>query len=284
MAPITFALIAFLAWGSGDIFGTVATRRLGAFPTTFWSYLSRIIIFGLYIPFAIKDFVYYTPSLLLLNLLLGLLLLIGFLTFNQGLKIANPSIVGTISAAFVGVVVLLSILFFGDHISFTQGIFISVIFAGVVLTSLDFKVLKIKNLLTGGVVLALITMLTWGVYFTFIKIIVKEVGWFWPNYISFTLVIILLAISRIKKIELPNPIIKKAFFPLIATVILTGTAEFCYNFALSKGYGSIVAPIAGAYPVLFVFLSYLVFKEPLSRQQKIGVVVSLIGITALSFM
>jgi uncharacterized membrane protein len=98
------------------------------------------------------------------------------------------------------------------------------------------------------------------------------------------LVIILFAISQIKNISLSNPIIKKAFWPLLATVVLTGIAEFCFNYALQKGYGSIVAPIAGAYPTLFVLLSYLVFREPINRQQKAGIFVTLLGITVLSFL
>lgn len=282
MIPITFALIAYFAWGSGDIFGTFVTRKLGSYPTTFWSYLFRIVIFGAFIPFALKDFTHYTPSLILLNLFLALLLLIGFQAFNQALRVANPSIVGTIAASFIAVVVVLSIIFLGDKISLVQGLFIGVIFLGVILTSLDFSALKIANFRQSGILLALVAMFSWGIYFTFIKLVVKDVGWFWPNYISFTLVIILFAISRVRKIALPSPFIKKIGWLLLADVLLTGTAEFCFNYGLQKGYGSIVAPIAGAYPTLFVLLCYFVFKEPISKQQKIGIVVTLVGITFLS--
>jgi drug/metabolite transporter (DMT)-like permease len=173
MTPIAFALIAYFSWGSGDIFGTLASRRLGAYSTTFWGYLFRIIIFGSFIPFTIKDFGNYTPPLLLLNISLGLLLLTGFLTFNHGLRIANPSIVGTISASFVAIVVVLSIIFLGDKVSFAQGIFIALIFFGVILTSLDFSALNMKNLSKSGIFFALISMLSWGLYFTFVKTIIK---------------------------------------------------------------------------------------------------------------
>lgn len=282
MIPITFALIAYLAWGSGDIFGTIAVRRLSSYSAAFWSYFLRIIVFSALIPFMIKDFAYYTPSLFFLNLFLGLILLIGFLSFNQGLKVANPSIVGTISASFVALVVIFSILFLGDFITLVQGAFIAVILFGVVLTSLDLSAVKIQNFRNSGIFFALMAMFFWGIYFTFIKIVIKEVGWFWPNYISFTLVIVLYLASKIRKIELPNLILKKAFWPTLGAVLLTGTAEFCFNYALQKGYGSIVAPIAGAYPTLFVLLSFIIFREPLTKQQKIGIAVSLVGITALS--
>ena len=30
-------------------------------------------------------------------------------------------------------------------------------------------------------------MVAWGIYFTFVKIPIQQIGWFWPNYISFSL-------------------------------------------------------------------------------------------------
>ena len=70
---------------------------------------------------------------------------------------------------------------------------------------------------------------------------------------------------------------------LVIYFTLTGSmGNFAYNLGLSHGYATIIAPIAGSYPTLFVILSYLVFKQKLTRQQLLGVIVSLIGIVALS--
>jgi uncharacterized membrane protein len=49
------------------------------------------------------------------------------------------------------------------------------------------------------------------------------------------------------------------------------------------GAAAIVAPIAGAYPTLFVFLSRFVFKDRLTKQQGFGIVVTLVGIVLLAF-
>ena len=53
MQPIIFALVSYIGWGVGDIFGTIAARKLGAYSTTIWSYLSRVLIFSPYILFAL---------------------------------------------------------------------------------------------------------------------------------------------------------------------------------------------------------------------------------------
>jgi len=90
--PLLFALISYFGWGSGDIFGTIAARKLGAYSASLYSYILRIGIFGLYIPFALADLSNLTRDTFLLNIGLGVLLLIGFVAFNEALRIANPSL------------------------------------------------------------------------------------------------------------------------------------------------------------------------------------------------
>ncbi len=171
MPAIFFALISYLGWGIGDIFGTIATRRIGAYATSFWGYSFAFPIESLYIPFAIQDLTKLTPGILILNLFLGLLLLGAFVIFNEALRVGNASLVGAISASFGALVVLFSILFLGESINSKQIISILIIFLGVVFCSLNFKELKHKFALDKGVLLAIIAMLCWGIYFTFIKIL-----------------------------------------------------------------------------------------------------------------
>ena len=83
------------------------------------------------------------------------------------------------------------------------------------------------------------------------------------------------------KLEFPK---KKVLVPLVLSILLVRTAEFSYNFALTKGFASVVAPIAGANPTLFVMLAFFVFKEPLTKHQIIGIIITLTGIVALSFL
>lgn len=285
MQAIIFALISYFGWGVGDIFGTIATRKLGAYQVTFWSYLIRLMLFSLYIPFALHDLFGLTGGTFLLNILLGLLLLVGFLAFNEGLRIASPSLVGTIAASFVGLVVVFSIVFLKESINSLQAFSIAVIFFGLLLAMLNFEeIRKGKHGMSRGVFLAFVAMVSWGIYFTFIKIPVKEIGWFWPNYISFMLFPLVFLFIKFKKIKLPSPNFHNALFPLVLAVILTGIAEFSFNFGISKGLTAIVAPIAGSYPTLFAILAFFVFKDKITRQQILGIIVTLMGIVGLSIL
>lgn len=282
MSYIYFALMAFFGWGVGDIFGTIAARKMGAFSSLIWSYGLRLLIFSAYIPFAWHLLHNYSVGLVALNLVLATLLLSGWLAFNEGLRIANPSIVGTIASAYIALVVLLSLIFLGESLTAPQVLAILSVFIGLIFVGLDFSVFRKINFLSHGVALAIIAMIGWGIYFTFVKILVRHVGWFWPNYISFSLLLVLVAFSKLRKITIKSPLQVNSTFPLLATVILTATAEFSFNFAISRGQSSVVAPIAGSNVMLFVLLSSLVFHEAITSRQKVGVGLLLAGIVALS--
>lgn len=70
--------------------------------------------------------------------------------------------------------------------------------------------------------------------------------------------------------------------PIIGTCLLIFGGTFSYNFAISIGQVALIAPIAGSSSTLFVVLAFLVFKDPIRRQQIVGIITTLIGIVLLS--
>lgn len=269
----------------GDIFGAIASRKIGAYSTTFWSFVIAVIFFGFYTPFAFKELHKISLEIILLNLFLGILFIIGNTVFNEALRISNASLVGTIAASFAALTFVLSMIFFKESVTIRQLIFILVIFTGVILSSLNFSDLKNKKLFSDkGILYALIAMVCWGVYFAFIKIPVKEIGWFWPNYFTFLLFPLIFLYMRFRKIKLEKPNYKKAMLPLIIGGILLRSGDLSFNYAINNGLTAIVAPIAGSYPTLFVFLAFLVFKDPIKKQQILGILTTLVGIVFLSFL
>src|SRR3989338_2363076 len=126
-------------------------------------------------------------------------------------------------------------------------------------------------------------MICWGIYFTFIKIPVQQIGWFWPGYISvLTSLPGIWFFIKLREIKLSKFNFKGSFYPLFANAFLLGVGALSFNLAIEKGFTSIVAPIAGSYPTIFVLLAYLIFKDPITRQQIFGIIVTLIGIVLLS--
>lgn len=284
MFPILFALIAYFGWGSGDVFTAIGSRKIGAYSMALWTILLGFVLSALYAPFALNTLLGMRVEILALNIGLGIILAAAWYMFNRALEIANPTIVGTIGASFTALVFIFSIVFLKETVNINQLLAFILVFVGLILSSLDFKALK-KNLkLDKGIIFAILVMVIWGIYFTFIKIPIREIGWYWSNMVSMAVMTILsLSFIKIKKIKLVNPAKRKAIMLIFASTILVTAGTFSFNAALETGKSTIVAPIAGSYPTLFVVLSYFVFKEPLTKQQVLGVLAALVGIVALAF-
>jgi len=284
MFPILFALIAFVGWGSGDIFGGVISRKIGGYSSSFWLYLFGLLISSLLIPFFWSSLGSISPQMWLLIISLNIIGPIPVVALYEGIRVGNASLVGTMGAAFAALTVVLSVIFLGDRLSLFQTLSIIVILAGLILSSTQLKSLNFKSIFADkGVPYGLVAMVLWGIYYTFIRIPVRAIGWFWPSYFAILGVPILLIYMRLKKIKLEKLRSSRFLvFSFLNALLLTG-ATFSYNFAVMRGQTSIVAPIAGSYPILYVILTRFVFKDKLNKQQFLGILVTLVGIVALSF-
>lgn len=280
---VFFAILTFFGWAIGDIFGVLSSRKIGAFGNVLWVNILTLPYLALMAPFFLADLTRITLPIALVNALLGLVVTAAYLAFSHGVKIGKPSIVGAISGSFPAIVVVLSILFFQESLSGLQLAAISVIIIGIVLASLDLRELRAGTAkLERSAIFALIAMVLWGIFFTFIRIPIESYGWFWSNVISDAAGTLALLIYGWRQRELIPTRLRAALPFVIGVVLIGGSGMLTYNLGLEFGKSSVVAPIAGAYPALFVTLSAIIFKDKLTRVQTGGMVLSVLGIIALS--
>lgn len=283
MQEIIFALISYFTWGSGIFVEAIVARRLRWYSLTFWAYLFSILLLSLYAPFVIKDLAGLTFNILVLILILAFIgIFLGTIFYYEALRIGNRVLVGTIASSFPAVTVIISLIFLGDRVVLEQGVAIIIIFIGLFLAMFDLRTLSIRSLMSKGSLLASVTMISWGIYFAFIKIPVEKIGWFWPNYITFLIFPLILLYMRFKKVAFEMPTKNNALILIIVSTILVRVAELSYNLGISKGLVTVVAPIAGANPTLFVILAFLFFKDPITKQQILGIITTLVGIVLLA--
>ncbi|MCL5113906.1 MAG: DMT family transporter [Patescibacteria group bacterium] len=284
--PIVFAFISFFGWGIGSFAETVVARRLQPYSFALWGFILSSLALSFYAPFVIKNLNGLTFDLLIFIAITGILgLFLGTIVFYEALRIGNRALVGTIAQSFPAVTVLVSTLFLGERVSVQQAIAIVVIFTGLMLSSLSLRAIRTKNIFSDkGVLLAFVPMICWGVWFALLKIPIGRIGWFWPNYLTLLLFPLLFLYTKIRKIPIQKPTINRAFIPLIAFIVFIRIAELSYNFAISKGLVTIVAPIAGANPILFIILAFIFFKDKITKQQIAGIIVTLFGIVLLSLL
>lgn len=278
---IFLALIAHIGWGVGDIFVVKTARRMGTWSTTLWSGICALLIAGIFLlPFFRQDFLRLTPELFSLLFLLNILLFISHAAFIESFRVGNPTVVGVIAASFLAVSVILSILFLGEQLTREKGVVITLIMAGVLLCLLDKE--RFSFSWGRGEVMALIAMFGWGIYYAFVKIPIQSVGWFVPNFLFLALFPLVWCVFSVHRLPLKSPFSKKIFGIFIANVLFVTCAEWAYTIAIQASDVSLIVPIAGSYPALFVALSSIIFREPLHRSQWFGVVLTVIGICILA--
>ena len=231
-----FALIAFFGWGTADVFGGIVARKIGGYSSAFWTYVISIAVATAYIPFSLHHFNNITLESIIWLIILTPIGVVPLITLYEAIKVGNASVAGTIAGSFGALVVLLSVVFLGEKITLAQVLTIAVISLGLILSSLDFSKLKAKQLLLDkGIPLALISFVTWGIYFTFVKIPINNIGWFWPAYLSWWSFPLVFLFMKVKSIPLRFPKSRKyRIFTVVNALILT-IALFSYNFALANG-------------------------------------------------
>lgn len=283
MNAYILALITYLGWGSGDIFGAIASRKIGGFKTTFWIMMAAAIVF------APLTFVYWhdlitTPvPVIIAATLIGFFYQSANFALNEALNKTSAAIALTIMGSFGAFIVLFSTIFLYEPLSVAQACIMVMIFTGVCLTTLVSRV-AISRKEIHGILLAIYTAISAGIFFTAVKIFSSTLGWFWPIYLSFLwLPIIYLYLIR-TGIRPSVKDVRITFVPLAWNFLLLRGTDFIFNIGLQTGLAAVVAPIASASPTLSVILAYIVFHEKLTRSQVIGIILALTGIVALGFI
>jgi len=281
MLSIIFAFYSFVAWGVGDIFGTISSRKIGAYSTAFWYLLSGLIASSIYGLFVLGQ-LHLTLPIFIFTLIVGILGTIGLIAFYEALNKGSAALTGTVASASAALAAVIAVVFLKEKLTPFQILALIIVFTGIIISSLDFNHLKNGKFFNKGILFALIAFLFFGFYYGLIKIPVRELGWFWSTYIATLPVLLLPVFMKINKIKMENPIKKKALLPLTLNTLLLGTGVYSLNFAIEKGMAAVTVPVANAYPALFATLAFIVFKDPLEKRQVFGIVITIIGLIFLS--
>ena len=214
----------------------------------------------------------------------GLASALGYVFFMKASKATNPALVISIAGSWGALSVIESLAILGERLSAIQAIAILIIFTGLFFVTFNIKGLKkLKLNKDKGIFLAFAVMFLWSICGTFIKIPIQKIGWFWPTYflsLPFAIGTMIFGRKTLKR-DVPS-VGNQTLKPFLFAVLLTIIGEISYNLAIGVGLISIIASISGSYAVLSVVLSFLLFRDPISRQQKLGVAATILGIIFLS--
>jgi drug/metabolite transporter (DMT)-like permease len=286
LLSIIFGLVAMLGWGVGDIFPALASRKIGALKTYFWTRIVGLSLASLYF-FKTQESFPLELGFILPLVLAGILDFIGSVSFFKGFNLGQVSIVAPVSSSWALITVILSVLFFKERLSLLQAGCVFLIMVGIWLVSLDLKGLKSNKKIDfhQGVKQALIAMLSWGLMaFLFVLASRKSGGWYLPIMFYRSVGVLVFCFYRLASHQ-PFGLgrQKPLFFKLIIpSGLFDIVANLSFNFGSLIGLASVVSPIASAFGAVTAIMGVICFKEKLFPPQILGIISIISGIVILS--
>ena len=280
---VIFGLLAAFGWGVSDFVAALVAKRFGVLRTAFGVHLSAVVVTTPYLLLASSFSLISTTQWATLT---GVAVLgfVTYLSFYKALQIGPIAIVSPIVGAYAMIVILLAVVVAGERLSGIQIVAASASIGGVVLTSLNLRSLKSRKGLIGkGALFGLVAMIGLGLSQYSIGILSRDIGWFLPIYVSRLFTFAMLAPASLIWRQLPW---QRLTVLLGVGVAFAGITETAGLFAFSRGTEigviSIVAAASTIYPILPVLGGLLIFRERLSPNQWLGLVIAMAGLLILA--
>jgi drug/metabolite transporter (DMT)-like permease len=287
---IIFGIIAMLGYGLGNAISKKAAVRLSPQKTIFYSTFVSAAILAVVLLHEI--FCKHSPGIstkqpglyILLAILISIFGYIPPMFFYKALKTGKVGIITPVANSGFIFTVILALIFLGDRMNALQFAAIVVVFAGIILVSLEPNGLKLKDIfrLANGVHYAIIACLLWGITFFLFKITTAALGAITNAFIIEATVAAAAAAHMLfskESFRLPEKSLRPSLF-FIGLFIAIGT--LFYNLGISQDNVSIVAAFVAAGPAVTIVYGRFVFRERLTCLQYLGALVTLAGIIALS--
>ncbi len=282
---IILAFGAMVGWGVGDFLIQRTIKRIGWLETLWWIYLGSFIFLS---PLVYKSFLSLNGSQILLFAILGLVVLGGAIAHFKALKIGKLSVVEIILFFELPLTVILGIIFLKNSLSLYQILVITLLFAGVVLISLDFDKMrrrqfwffweKTKILLEKGTWLAVLTaiLLAFTNFLTAVgsanidPLLAIWFPWTLGGIICFSY---LLAEGRFPQVMSDG---RRYWRLILIMAIVDISAWLLFSFSIAQaGELAIIASITESYIVIAMLLGLIFNKEKIRGWQYLGAIITI---------
>jgi uncharacterized membrane protein len=280
---LVFGILSMVFYGFTSFFDAILTKKHNTLRIVFWFYLIGSVILTAIGFLVTAGLPVITPFEALMIVVASIFGTIGLLSFYKALDAGRLSIVAPVTGGWSIVTVVVGIAFLGETLNMPQALGIILIIVGTILVSFKLKdLLRLRReSLVAGSEYAILTLVCWGLFYSFIGILSKDMGWIWPaalTTIGSTIIMFLYMLKRGSGFEFPI----KSSKMLGAWIILGTAAIILYSLGAKNGYISIVGPLVAAAPFISLILARIFLKERLNTNQLIGIAILLIGIIAIA--
>lgn len=251
---------------------------LGIEKTIFWRSLLTIFIIGMLL-LVFRNTLTWDRRRIGRWLLLGILWYIPYLSFMVGLHKGEVGLIAPVANSSLLTTTLFALLILHEIPSVQWWWGIVLILIWLVLLTMNFQAWRHSKLLSkeSGVPYAIIANIGWWLVFVLFK---QPSMILWAIMMTFLITIANTVCSAwvmyIQKISWRPPSLK--FLGLLFLIgLLTSTATLTYNMGIIYADVYLVAALSSASPLIAFVYGYFVYRERLSQQQMMGILVILGG-------
>ncbi|MBI4043526.1 MAG: DMT family transporter [Candidatus Diapherotrites archaeon] len=280
---VVFGFGAMASYGLADFLAKNVVEDYGPIRA-----LKRTLFIGTFAVFAYSIFFVSIPTTFMNGLVFGLLAgfagAVGWGSFYKALGQGRVSVVSPIASSWGIVTFVLALIVLSEKITFTQIVLSLTIFLGVFLVSLNWKevVTAFSKRLESGAALALLAMVSFGVYGVLAKFVVDAMGVFYT--VVFTRMVTLAFLFLIPSEPIKKGKTDSLFFLLVIVGFLDVLGFLSFNAGLSVGLVSIVSAVTSAAPLVAVILAHMFLKERLHLYQYAGMLLIIVGFVGLALL
>lgn len=211
---------------------------------------------------------------------------IGYYIYVEAAKRGPISIVGSATATYPVMVVIVAIIFLGELITTAQGIGVMLIMASIVTLSYTHESSNDPTQASQGYyALVILTVLAWGLWAIFTKLALLQMSDFaFLGLYAFVVPPVTLLYYRLKSVRIRDVWPKWGFAVKLAIIssLIGNLAFFVEIMAIEVGPAAIVFPLIASAPVIVAILAFLFLRERLSRLEWLLVAGFVIGIILVS--
>ncbi len=286
MSGIVFALLALFGWGFGDFFIQRATRAVGI-----WKALLLIDVVGIVtlFPFILKDFGLLFSSAFHIGILIiaSVVILLTALAEFESLRRGKLAIVEPILSLELLLTVALSVLVWGEQLTFAQLMLAGIAFLGITLAVTEHHThlhYHRRIFLERGVLFAILGAVGMGLFNFLVGVGSQEISplmtiWFTS---MFTAIFIIFHLKRRGELRGFLTDLRRHTTTLVAVCVLDNFAWVSFAVATTLIPITITTTISESYIALTVFLGVFINKEKLRFHQIVGIVLTIAAILILA--
>jgi drug/metabolite transporter (DMT)-like permease len=278
---ILLAFIPLFAWTFGDFFIQKTTKKIGSVQSLFFI---TALTFPFLLPFVYSDLFNLTITQFGSLVSLSILIFVYAILLFQALKVGKLSVLESVIALELPITVGLSVSVLGEQMTLLQILLFFVICFGIFLSTVQKHHKKI--FLEKGFYLALASTGLSALTNFYIGVSSQSISPFITIFFTHTFMALLCLIILIYNNEYKTLIPNLRKYPgiIFAQSIFDNIGWIGYAYAVTVLSISLTVTISETYIIFAALLGYYVNKEKLSRNQKIGIMLSLISVILLSMI